>query len=72
MKKSFTIGAALLLLCVGFQSANASLLGMPLNLKASLAQADPDQSVSPAIFQGPFFLLYAGDVLAAPLLVSSC
>jgi hypothetical protein len=72
MKKTFTIGAALLLLCVGFQSANASLLGMPLNLKSSLAQANPDRPASPAIFQGPFFLFYAGDVLADPLLVSSC
>jgi hypothetical protein len=50
MNKTFTIGAALVLLCIGFQSANASLLGMPLNLKATLAQANPDRSNSPAIF----------------------
>jgi hypothetical protein len=72
MKKTFTIGFALVLLCIGFQSANASLLGMPLNLKATLAQADPDRSASPAIFGGPFFLFYAGDLLAGPLSVSTC
>jgi hypothetical protein len=72
MKKTFTIGIALVWLCIGFQSANASLLGMPLNLKATLAQADPDRSNSPAIFRGRFFLFYAGDVLTAPLSVSSC
>jgi hypothetical protein len=72
MNKTFTIGAALVLLCIGFQSANASLLGMPLNLKATIAQANPDRSASPAIFGGQFFLFYAGDVQAGPLLVSSC
>jgi hypothetical protein len=72
MNKTFTIGAALVLLCIGFQSANANLLGMPLNLKATLAQADPDRSASPAVFRGEFFLFYAGDLLAGPLLVSSC
>jgi hypothetical protein len=72
MNKTFTIGVALVLLGIGFQSANASLLGMPLNLKATVAQADRDQSASPAIFRGEFFLFYAGDVLAGPLSVSSC
>jgi hypothetical protein len=72
MNKTFTTGAALVLLCFGFQSANASLLGMPLNLKVTAAQADPDRSASPAIFRGQFFLFYAGDVIAGPLLVSSC
>jgi hypothetical protein len=72
MNKTFTIGAALVLLGIGFQSANASLLGMPLNLKATLAQADQDRSASPAIFRGEYFLFYAGDVLAGPLSVSSC
>jgi hypothetical protein len=55
MNRTFTICAALVLLCIGFQSANASLLGMPLNLKATLAQADPDRSASPAIFRASFF-----------------
>jgi len=72
MNKTFTIGAALVWLCIGFQSANASLLGMPLNLKATLAQAEPDRSNSPAIFRGGFFLFYAGDVLTGPPSVSSC
>jgi hypothetical protein len=72
MNKTFTIGAALVWLCMSLQSANAGLLGMPLNLKATLAQAEPDQSNSPAIFRGQFFLFYAGDVLTGTLLVSSC
>ena len=72
MNKISTIGAALVWLCFGFQSANAGLLGMPLNLKATLAQAEPDRSASPAIFGGQFFLFYAGDVLTGPLSVSSC
>jgi hypothetical protein len=72
MNKTFTIGVALVLLCIGFQSANASLLGMPLNLTATHAKADLDQSASPAIFRGRFFLLYAGDVLTDPPLVSNC
>jgi hypothetical protein len=72
MNRTFTIGAALMLLCIGFQSANASLLGMPLNLKPTSAQADPDRSASPAIFRSQFFLLYAGDALTGPLSVSSC
>jgi hypothetical protein len=72
MNKTFTIGAALVWLCIGFQSADASLLGMPLNLKATLAQAEPDRSASPAVLRGQFFLFYAGDVLTGPLPVSSC
>jgi hypothetical protein len=72
MNKTFTIGAALVSLCIGFQSAHASLLGMPLNLKPTAAQADPDRPASPAIFRGPFFLFYAGDMLTVPPNVSSC
>jgi hypothetical protein len=68
MKKTSTIAAALVLLCAGLQSANAGLLGMPLNLKAAIEQADLDRS--PAIFQQQFF--YTGDVITDALLVSSC
>jgi hypothetical protein len=71
MKKNFTIGLALALLCAGFQSANAGLLGMPLNLKTAMAHADPDRSTSPAIFRSQFFLFYAGDV-ADQLPISRC
>jgi hypothetical protein len=68
MKKISIIGATLvLLLCTGFQSANAGLLGMPLNLRAAITQADLDGSASPAIFR-----LHADDVLTGPLHVSSC
>jgi hypothetical protein len=41
MKKTSTIGTVLVL-CIGFQPANAGLLGMPLNLKAVMAQAELD------------------------------
>jgi hypothetical protein len=64
MKKTLAIAAALVLLCAGFQTATAGLLGMPLNLKAAIEQADPERSTSPVIYQQQF--LYAGDVLAGP------
>lgn len=73
MKKTFTIGIALLLLCIGFQSAYASLLGMPLNLRAAIEQVDLNGSASTAIFRNQscgFF--YTDDVLTGPVLVSSC
>ena len=73
MKKISTIGAGLVLLATGLQSANAGLLGMPLNLRAAIVQADLDGSASTAIFRRqscPFF--YADEVLIGPLLVSNC
>jgi hypothetical protein len=73
MKKISIIGAALVLLGTGFQSANAGLLGMPLNLRAAIAQVDLDGSASTAIFrQQSCGLFYTDDVLTGPLLVSSC
>jgi hypothetical protein len=70
MKKISTIAAALVLLGIGFQSANAGLLGMPLNLKAAIGQVDG--SASSGIFQQQFQFFYTDDVLTGPLLVSSC
>lgn len=55
------------------QSANAGLLGMPLNLKATMEQADHDGSGSSAIFRyRSFQFFYSDDALAGSLLVSSC
>jgi hypothetical protein len=71
MKKISTIGAALVLLGIGFQSANAGLLGMPLNLKAAIAQVELNGSASTAIRQ-QFLFFYTDDLLAGPLLLSSC
>jgi hypothetical protein len=70
MKKISTIAAALILLGIGIQSANAGLLGMPLNLKAAIGQVDG--SASPGIFRQQFQFFYTDDVLTGPLLVISC
>jgi hypothetical protein len=73
MKKISTVITALSLLAVGLQSADASLLGMPLNLKASIEQAGFDGSASPAVLKYPscnFF--YTDDVFTGLVLVSSC
>ena len=73
MKKISTISAAVVLLCAGFQSANAGLAGMPLNLRAAIAVADLDGSASSPIFRQPSFrFFYTDDVLIGSLLVSSC
>jgi hypothetical protein len=73
MKKISTAITALSLLCAGLQSADAGLVGMPLNLKASVGQAGLDGSASPAVLQYPschFF--YTDDVFTGLVLVSSC
>jgi hypothetical protein len=73
MKKISTIGAALVLLCTGFQSANAGLLGLPLNLRAAITQADLDGPASTAIVQQPSYrFFYTDDLLTEPLLVIGC
>jgi hypothetical protein len=61
------------LLCAGFQSADAGLLGMPLNLKASIGQTGFDGPATPAVLQHPachFF--YTDDVFTGLVLVTSC
>lgn len=73
MKKISTIGAALMLLCAGLQSANAGLLGMPLNLRAAIAQSDLDGFASTAILrQQSCQFFYTDNVLTGPLLFSIC
>jgi hypothetical protein len=70
MKKISTIAVALMLLGIGFQSANAGLLGMPLNLKAAIGQVDG--SALSGIFPQQFQFFYTDDVLTGSLLVSRC
>jgi hypothetical protein len=58
---------------VGLQSADASLLGMPLNLKASIGQAGFYGSASPAILQcQSCHFFYTDDVLTGMLPADSC
>jgi len=52
-------------LCIGFQSANASLLGMPLNLKAAIRFSIVDAPVAACQF-------YTNDVLTGMLSVKGC
>jgi hypothetical protein len=73
MKKISTVIAALSLLAAGLQSADAGLLGMPLNLKPSIEQTGFDGSASPAILQyQSCHFFYTDDVFTGLLLVSSC
>jgi hypothetical protein len=57
-----TLVAATITVCTGMQSADASLLGMPLNLKA----------VAKLINLSGTCQFYTDDVLTGPLLVSCC
>ena len=72
MNKTSTIIIALALAC-SMPSANAGLLGMPLNLKATMEQADSDGSASSALLRyRSLQLFYSDDVLTGALLVSRC
>jgi hypothetical protein len=65
MKKNVSIVVtATLALCIGLQSAGASLLGMPLNLRTAIELTDA-KTVAPS------YRLYT-DVLTGLLLVKSC
>jgi len=57
--------AAAAALCIGVQSADANLLGMPLNLKASIEHAAV--GVPSGVCQ-----FYTDDLLTGSLLVGSC
>jgi hypothetical protein len=72
MKKTSTIGIVLVLLCGGFQSATAGLLGMPLNLRAAIEQVDFDGSASPAIFRSRSGEFCTDENLTGPILVDNC
>jgi hypothetical protein len=61
--KIFIPAVTVVALCVGLHSASASLIGMPLNLKAAIEPRDVDG-------QGCHF--YTDDVFAGPLLIKAC
>ena len=62
-KKISILTAAVAALCMGLHSASASLIGMPLNLKAAIEPHDAD---------GRGCQFYTDDVFAGPLLIKSC
>ena len=64
MKKKISIPtAAAVALCMGLHSASASLIGMPLNLKAAIDSRD---------FDGQGCQFYTDDVFAGPLPIKGC
>jgi hypothetical protein len=66
MKKNLlALMAAALALCIGFDSASASLLGMPLNLRVAIELTDVG---APAVSRQ----FYSDDVLTGPSLVKAC
>jgi len=66
MKKyTSTLTAAFAALSMSFYSANAGLLGMPLNLRVAIELIEVDALAPPCQF-------YTDDVLTGPLLVKGC
>ena len=66
MKKNFfAVMAASVALSVGLQSANAGLIGMPLNLKAAIQISAVESPVAACQF-------YTDDVLTEMLSAKSC
>jgi hypothetical protein len=63
MKKISILTVAVVALCMGLHSASASLIGMPLNLKAAIEPRDAD---------GQACQFYTDDVFAGPLLIKGC
>ena len=64
MKKHISIvAAAIAALCAGFHPVSASLLGMPLNLKAAIELREAEV---------PVCQFYTDDVFTGPLLVKGC
>jgi hypothetical protein len=61
-KKISTLAVVAMALCIGFNSASASLLGMPLNLKVAIELREVD---------APACQFYT-DVLTGPLLIKGC
>jgi len=62
-KKTSILTVAVAALGVGLHSADASLIGMPLNLKAAIESRDVD---------GQTCQFYTDDVFAGPLLIKRC
>jgi hypothetical protein len=66
MKKHIsTLMAAVAALSMGLHSANAGLVGMPLNLRATIGFMGGDAPAATCQF-------YTDDVLTGPLLVRAC
>ena len=64
MKNQISIPtAAVVALCMGLHSASASLIGMPLNLKAAIDSRE---------IGGQGCQFYTDDVFAGPLLIKGC
>ena len=64
-KKISTLVVATVALCIGFHSASASLLGMPLNLKVAVQLMEVSAPATTCQF-------YTDDMLMGPLLVRDC
>ena len=61
MKKKISIlTAAIVILCMSQYPASASLLGMPLNLKAAIVSRDT---------QKPAWQFYSDDIFVVPVLI---
>jgi hypothetical protein len=64
MKRKISIlTVAVVALSAGLHSASASLIGMPLNLKAAIESRDVD---------GQTCQFYTDDVFAGPVLIKGC
>jgi hypothetical protein len=64
-KKISTLVVATMALCIGFHSASASLLGMPLNLKVAIELTHVEAPAAACT-------LYADGVLTGLWLVNDC
>ena len=70
MRRIFTLAiVTTTVVCLGFQTASAGLLGMPLNLRVAIEVINPDAvSAGPS----PSCLRYTDDVFAGPVLLTGC
>jgi hypothetical protein len=64
-KNLLVLMAATVMLCIGLRPASASLIGMPLHLKAAIDLSEVNAS-------NPACQFYTDDVFAGPLLVRGC
>ena len=57
------------IVCIGWQPANAGLLGMPLHLRAAIEAVNPGaESVGRALF----FPRHTDDFLTGPIVLTEC
>jgi hypothetical protein len=64
-KKISTLVVATVALCIGFHSASASLLGMPLNLKVAIELTHVDAPATACEF-------YTDSIVTGPWLANNC